>query len=115
MNAAITTEVLSLTGDQTITLTSEQAAQIENDLDRALVAFSTGLARNERTGNGIGYAPAWELLSWLERRELVKTESRGPVVTPLVWLTEDGHGVIEDIIAEGAFDAHVAEIKRFSR
>lgn len=92
------------------TLIPAEALSIENDLDRALIAFFTGHARRP-DGNGVGYAPAWDSLPALVRRGLVQSKTREFGATPLVWLTEEGHGVVSDIIAEDAFDAHVAAIR----
>jgi hypothetical protein len=96
-----------------VALTPELAREIEDLLDRALVAHYTGYSRNPKTGNGVHFAPAFDagVLASLARRGLVQVESRGEIVSPLVWLTEAGHEIIEDIIEEGAFDAHVAALR----
>lgn len=80
-------------------------------LDRALVAIFTGWNRRN-DGNGIGYAPAWDesTLAELEALGFIARERR-PIGTDLVCLTEEGHGVIEDLTNEGSFDAHVAAVR----
>lgn len=80
-------------------------------LDRALVAICCGWNRRN-DGNGIGYAPAWEeaTLAELEALGFVKRERR-PIGTDLVWMTEEGHGVIDDLVNEGSFDEHIAAVR----
>lgn len=99
-----------LTSTTPVTLTSEQAAQLESFLDRALVAIFTG-AHRRPDGNGVGFAPAWDAIPALVRRQLVQVEER-EIGTPLVWLTDAGHEVIDDIQEEGGFWAHVAAVRQ---
>jgi hypothetical protein len=94
---------------QTITITSAQMIAFERTVDRALVAFFTGHARGQ-DGNGIGFAPAWDMLDTLAARGLVNVEPRVGC-SPLVWLTSEALEIIEDIEAEGDFAAHVEAIR----
>lgn len=102
----------ALNSAETITLTADLSREIEDLLDRALVAHHTGWARCPKTGNGVHFAPAFDagVLGTLVRRGLVKVEDRG-VASPLVWPTEDGREIIEDIEAEGEFAAHIAALR----
>ena len=96
-----------------LTLTPAQALALEDSYDRALIAHFTGWARNPISGEGIRYFPAFDddVLSTLSRRGLVGVEQRGGVASPLVWITDEGYGVIQDIVEEGGFDAHVAALR----
>ena len=92
------------------TMNPAENAQDEAMTDRALVAFYTGYAHNAH-GNGVGYTGAWLRLDTLERRGWVKVQKRNPGATPTVWLTEEGHEVVNDIDAEGSYNVHVEALR----
>jgi len=96
--------------EQVTVITSAQAKAALDAEDCALVAFFTGWCHGPH-GNGVGYAPAYDALPRLVAQGFVHSEPRGGLATPLVWLTEEGHGVVQDIIEEGGFDAHIALLK----
>ena len=50
------------------------------------------------------------VLRYLEALGFIKRERR-PIGTDLVWMTEEGHGVIDDLVNEGSFDEHIAAVR----
>lgn len=96
--------------EQVTVITSAQAKAALDAEDCALVAFFTGWCHGPY-GNGIGYAPAYDALPRLVAQGFVRSEDPGGLATPIVWLTEEGHEVIQDITEEGGFDAHIALLK----